>query len=704
MTANSQTQDASPEATDAPPVPTFDAMPLSDEVRTSLREMDYDTPTPVQYAVWESAAAGKDIVVQARTGTGKTTAFGLPLVDRIVKRDQQRPQALVLCPTRELANQVCREVERLGKHKSVTATAIYGGAPMGRQIDAINAGTQIICGTPGRVLDHLKRGNLDPSTIRALVLDESDEMLSMGFERELNAILERLPDDMQTLLFSATVPPDIERMAKTRLTEPEFIILSGDHVGALEIVHFVYWVSTPKISALTQIIDIEDPESAIVFCNTKVETENVAKALQREGYEADWLNGDLPQSDREKVMKATRESRLRFLVATDVAARGIDISHLTHVINYDFPQDAETYVHRTGRTGRAGKTGTAISIVQPHEVGRMYMVRLVYKIRPVERQLPTEADAATRAQADVVASLAETFGDRADGPRRELARRLLSHDRAVDIVAGILRSHLDTNPEVPEVAQSRRRGRTPGKTSGDAAGAGLEVAPRSGLSRRRRSRGDGPPRSEAEVDRPRRMSEKTAAPRGSEPGANREPNEGTPTVDLEAVVVVEEAVDVSDTAVEAVPKRVRKSRQSTRSGAEAATAPAERQNDDQATAAAVPPPPPGRDTASPRAATHPPGDEDDEPEAREETEADGGDRVELYVDAGRRQGARTRLLKSLLADGGIRPECVHRVRIRERYAFIEVDAGIADEAIEVLCSAEIDGHRLSANLSQRSRS
>src|SRR5262249_44841831 len=200
----------------------------------------------------------------------------------------------------------------------------------------------------------------DTRHVRMLVLDEADEMLSMGFEREVTAILDELPKERQTLLFSATLPPDIERMAK-KLRAPEFLTLSGDHVGALEIEHFVYMVASDKIGALGRVIDVENPESAVIFCNTKDETERVAQALARAGYDADWLNGDLPQESREKVMSATREGRLRFLVATDVAARGIDISHLTHVINYDFPQDAEAYVHRTGRTGPPGRTGTAIS-------------------------------------------------------------------------------------------------------------------------------------------------------------------------------------------------------------------------------------------------------------------------------------------------------------------------------------------------------
>jgi ATP-dependent RNA helicase DeaD len=429
-------------------------------VRETLAEIGYTHPTPVQIAVWEPATRGKDAVVQARTGTGKTAAFGLPIVDHLVRRSAPQVQVLALCPTRELALQVATEIERLGKRRSVKVTAIYGGAPMQRQIDQIADGAQVIVGTPGRVLDHLRRGTLDPRHVRMLVLDEADEMLSMGFEREVTAILDTLPKDRQTLLFSATVPPDIERMAK-KLRSPEFLTLSGDHVGALEIEHFVYMVASDKLAALVRIIEVENPEGAVIFCNTKDETERVAQTLARQGYDADWLNGDLPQSDREKVMSATREGRLRFLVATDVAARGIDISHLTHVINYDFPQDAESYVHRTGRTGRAGRTGTAIALITPHDVGGLYLLRLTYKIRPIERQIPTEGELKTRAEADLVTMLVEAFG----GPSQTgvhpddlaLARRLLTHEQCDVIFAGLLRDHLGARPTAKQEAATARR-------------------------------------------------------------------------------------------------------------------------------------------------------------------------------------------------------------------------------------------------------
>lgn len=441
-----------------PEQPTFDVLPLSDAVRRAVDELGYRHPTPVQTAVFESVAAGRDVVVQARTGTGKTAAFGLPTVDRLV--DSQKPvvQALVLSPTRELALQIHRELASLSQYNGVTCTAVYGGAGMQPQIDAIKGGAQIVVGTPGRVLDHLERGTLRPATITALVLDESDEMLSMGFLPQMTKIMERLPEVHQTLLFSATVPPDVRRMAETRLRDPEFITLSGDHIGALSIEHYAYRSRGAKADELVQLIEIENPESAIVFCNTRDQTKRISAALCSAGYAADWLNADLAQNDREKVMRRTREGKLRFLVCTDVAARGIDISHLTHVINADFPESTENYVHRTGRTGRAGRTGTAMSLITPQDVGNLYMLRLTYKIFPVERELPRALEVQTRKETDLVTFLDQRFAaQRLTADQLSLARRVLQFENAETLVAGLLADHLAASEGALEASSQIRR-------------------------------------------------------------------------------------------------------------------------------------------------------------------------------------------------------------------------------------------------------
>ncbi len=492
--------ETNPDATKAPP--TFDSLPLSAELRQAIDEMGYTVPTPVQRAVFEPAMRGRDLAVQARTGTGKTAAFGMPLIDGLVKKGTAEVQALVLCPTRELALQVSRELEALGKHRGVKVTAVYGGAPMPRQVQQIKDGAQIVSGTPGRVLDHLRRGTLDPAHIRTFVLDESDEMLSMGFLPQITDIMGFLPESRQTLLFSATLPPDIRRMAETRLNDCEFITLSGDQVGALEIDHFVYLTRGDKIAELVQVLEIENPESAIVFCNTRDDTKRVAAALQQQGYSADWLNADLAQSDREKVMAATRGGELRFLVATNVAARGIDISHLTHVINFDFPESTEAYVHRTGRTGRAGRTGTAISLITPSNIGNLYLLRLTYKIRPIEKQLPSQRELKTRAETDLVEMFAEMFAGRPVHPDDlALARRLLTHEHSEEIVAGLLRDHLGARPDAAEEATAARRTRAPRVVEEQVAHERQPDQPR----RRREARpeGEDAPREERD-DRPRR--------------------------------------------------------------------------------------------------------------------------------------------------------------------------------------------------------
>ena len=450
--------------------PTFDVLPLSADVRRAVDKMGYRFPTPVQRAVFEPAAEGRDLLVQARTGTGKTAAFALPIIDRIVRSSERAPQALVLCPTRELALQVSREVEQIGQFRGTSIAAIYGGAPMTRQIAALQAGAQVVVGTPGRVLDHLRQKTLQPSGIRVLVLDEADEMLSMGFAQELHAIVELLPRPRQGMLFSATMPPDIQRLAHTQLRDAELISLSSDQVGALEVAHYIYVMhGMDKVSQLIRILEVEDPESALIFCNTRDETQRVAEALKARGFDADWLNGDLPQVDRERVMSATREGRLRFLVATDIAARGIDVSHLTHVINHDFPETAEQYVHRTGRTGRAGRTGTAISIVGPKDIGSLYLLRLTYKIRPIERQLPTAGELKTRAEMDVVELFVEAFAGRSIHPDDlSLTRRLLTHDDAEQIVAGLLRDHLGARgADAASDAAEARRARNPAPRRAD---------------------------------------------------------------------------------------------------------------------------------------------------------------------------------------------------------------------------------------------
>ncbi len=371
----------------APPA-SFADLGLPREVAAALDDMGYFTPTPVQSAVYQKVMEGKDLMVQSRTGTGKTTAFGLPIVSA-VETGKRAPQAIILTPTRELALQVSRELGMLSKHKGLAVETIYGGAPIGKQIDALRQGVHVVVGTPGRVLDHIGRRTLDLKGVRFFVLDECDEMLSMGFLEDIERIAQHVPKDRQTLLFSATMPDEVRRYSKRQMREPEHVALSSGNISVEEIHHAYYIVSgVARARDLLRILAHENPESAIIFCNTRDETGMVARFLQKQGLDAEALSSDLSQSDRERVMKRMKAKNLRFLVATDVAARGIDILELSHVINYSFPDSAEVYVHRTGRTGRAGKKGTALSLIGPRELGSFWYLKMLYKIQPEERDLP----------------------------------------------------------------------------------------------------------------------------------------------------------------------------------------------------------------------------------------------------------------------------------------------------------------------------
>jgi ATP-dependent RNA helicase DeaD len=374
----------------------FADLPLSEELRRGIADRGYVQPTPVQAAVIGPILAGRDLICRSKTGTGKTAAFGIPLLERI-PGGTRKASALVLCNTRELALQVSQELEALAKHKNISVVAIYGGAPMGAQTDALRAGAEVIVGTPGRVYDHIRRGSLKLDDTRIAVLDEADEMLSAGFFEEVTRILDHLPNDRQTLLFSATVPPDIEHLAARYLRDPETILLSGDTFTVEHIKNVIYDVvdQYPKPRNLLYLLEREDPDSAIIFCNTRTDTELIANVLNRNGLDAEMLNGDLPQKERERVMGKVKRGELKFMVATDIAARGIDISDLSHVINYSLPEDPAVYLHRVGRTGRIGKKGTAISLVSGAEIVTLSALQKRFGIEFEQRKLPTPEEAKT---------------------------------------------------------------------------------------------------------------------------------------------------------------------------------------------------------------------------------------------------------------------------------------------------------------------
>ena len=367
----------------------FEDFDLSDEVLEGLEAANYRKPTPVQAQAITPMLEGHDVVVQARTGTGKTAAFGLPLLE-LVDPMRRHVQALVLTPVRELSQQVAAEINRLGKFTDIRAVSLHGGEPMGRQLRALDDGATIVVGTPGRVLDHLRRG-LSVRRVRHFVLDEADEMLSMGFAKELGDIVRYLPPRRQTALFSATFPSLVERLVQKHVHDPVRIALAEDEQMRGKVEHHYY--IAPRIEKqryLVAALDAECIESAIVFCNRRDETRMVAGVLQRAGYHAMPINADLSQAERDEVMAAIKRGDLTVLVATDIAARGIDISDLAHVVNYSTPESTEQYVHRTGRTGRLGKAGTAVTLVAAHELSSLKSIEGIKDIHLEEKRLPPD--------------------------------------------------------------------------------------------------------------------------------------------------------------------------------------------------------------------------------------------------------------------------------------------------------------------------
>ncbi len=372
----------------------FDELP--EDVQHGIRSLGWTRPMPVQEKVIPAMREGHDLIVRAQTGSGKTGAFGIPIVAGI-DPSEKGCQALVLAPTRELANQVSGEIAALGKQRGILCLPIYGGVGYAQQIEGIEAGHHVIVGTPGRILDHLGSGRLSFDGVRLLVLDEADEMLSLGFWPDMREIQKYLPKERQACLFSATIPEKVRSLARALLRDPQYVSLSDDQISPQQIEHyFVVTTAQEKDANLLRILEYEDPESAIIFCNTKDDVRFVTSYLQRRGLDADQISGDLSQAAREQAMARIKSGTLRYLVATDVAARGIDISDLSHVIGYSAPESPEVYIHRTGRTGRVGKAGTAISLVSGLDIGNFRQLQHVNKIRISERKLPSDAEIAAR--------------------------------------------------------------------------------------------------------------------------------------------------------------------------------------------------------------------------------------------------------------------------------------------------------------------
>lgn len=377
----------------------FAALGLGPQALHAIADLSYSTPTPIQRQAIPLLLGGRDVIAQAPTGTGKTAAYGLPMIERL-DENELLPQALVVVPTRELAIQVSEALHALGKYRDIVTLPIYGGQPYERQLRALARGVQVVVGTPGRLLDHVRRKTLDLSGVRLVVLDEADEMLDMGFIDDIEALLAELPAAHQSALFSATIPPRVARLAQQYQQQPEHISVAAREAVAPQVRQVYYEVPYPaKLEALARILDYQEPESAIVFVRTRRDADMLAEQLTGVGYVAQAIHGEIPQAQREHVLRRFRSGHTQLLVATDVAARGLDIPDVSHVINYDLPLEPDAYVHRIGRTGRAGRSGEALTLVTPRERRQLRLIEQSTHRRLQPLRLPTPADVAARRRA-----------------------------------------------------------------------------------------------------------------------------------------------------------------------------------------------------------------------------------------------------------------------------------------------------------------
>lgn len=368
----------------------FNEMGLSQELFKAISEMGFEKPTPIQEKTIPAISnQGNDIIGLAQTGTGKTAGFGLPIINKI-ELGNRNTQSIILCPTRELCLQITSDLNKYAKYiPKLSVQAVYGGASIVPQINALKQGTHIVVGTPGRTLDLIKRKVMKLNQIKWLVLDEADEMLNMGFKEELDAILASTPNEKQTLLFSATMPNGVRLIANKYMNNPEEIAVGGKNTGADNVIHHYYLVkASDKYMALRRLIDINTNMFGIVFCRTRRETKEISDKLMQDGYSADALHGDLSQSQRDHVMQRFRSKHLQVLIATDVAARGLDVSELTHVINYNLPDELEAYLHRSGRTGRAGKFGISIALIHSRELHKLRQIEKLTKKKFEVKKIP----------------------------------------------------------------------------------------------------------------------------------------------------------------------------------------------------------------------------------------------------------------------------------------------------------------------------
>lgn len=417
----------------------FNQLGLSEPLLNSISEMGFEEATPIQEQAIPVALKGKDLVGQAHTGTGKTAAYGIPMVERF-SREIEQIQGIVLTPTRELAVQVAEELNRIGQFKGIRTLPIYGGQEITRQIRALKQRPQIVVATPGRLMDHMRRRTIRLQGISIVVLDEADEMLNMGFVDDVETILQEVPLGRQTMLFSATIPGPIMDLTKKYMKEPSFIQIKSREV-TVPTIEQVYLEVTEKqkFDVLSRLLDIQSPELAIVFGRTKRRVDELYEALNKRGYLAEGIHGDLTQARRDSVMRKFRDGTIEVLVATDVAARGLDISGVSHVYNFDVPQDPESYVHRVGRTGRAGKAGMAVTFATPREINHLKLIERVTKGKIERIPIPTVKEATEGQQRLAVEKLLKAVEEGRLEHYKVTAEGLLEDIDSVTLVSAALK-------------------------------------------------------------------------------------------------------------------------------------------------------------------------------------------------------------------------------------------------------------------------
>ncbi|WP_336629674.1 MULTISPECIES: DEAD/DEAH box helicase [unclassified Microbacterium] len=486
---------------EAPAGPGFEELGITGPVLAAIKALGYETPSAIQRETIPLLLGGRDVLGTAQTGTGKTAAFALPILENL-DLQQRNPQALVLAPTRELALQVAEAFEAYAAQlPGVHLLPVYGGQGYGVQLSALRRGVHIVVGTPGRIMDHLAKGTLDLSELKNLVLDEADEMLKMGFAEDVEQILAQTPEDKQVALFSATMPATIRRLAQQYLHDPEEISVKGKTTTNANITQRYLVVSyAQKVDALTRILEVENFEGMIVFVRTKNETETLAEKLRARGYSAAAINGDIPQPMRERTVGQLKDGKLDILVATDVAARGLDVERISHVVNFDIPTDTESYVHRIGRTGRAGRSGDAISFITPRERYLLKHIERATRQQPTQMQLPTTEDVNSTRLArfdDAITAALEETG-RIEGFRDIIAHYVRHHDvPEADVAAALAvvaqgETPLLLDPENDALSAAVAADNRPPRTDRPERSGGRDARDRDdrGARPERRSRGD----------------------------------------------------------------------------------------------------------------------------------------------------------------------------------------------------------------------